>query len=69
MRENLMDSLVRSQVPAPSRTWWPCSRRRWPPCSRRRWLVMETIPMTSSFLLSRLMTMKARLTPKCSLMH
>merc|ERR1711970_55438 len=34
--------------------------------SRRRWPETETTPMTSSSRPSRLMTMKARLTPRCS---
>merc|ERR1712029_770196 len=34
--------------------------------SRRRWLEMEMTPTTSLFRLSRHMTWKARLTPRCS---
>merc|ERR1712194_1003415 len=56
--ENLTVSLARLEVPAPTTTW---SR-----CSRRRWLEMETTPMTSLSRLSRPMTWRARLTPRCS---
>merc|ERR1711887_130570 len=57
-RENSTVSLARLEVPAPMTTWSRCSRRRWPET--------ETTQMTSSSRPSRLMTMKARLTPRCS---
>merc|ERR1712106_624659 len=50
-------SLARLEVPAPTTTW---SR-----CSRRRWLEKETTLMTSLSRLSRPMTRRARLTPRC----
>merc|ERR1712080_353746 len=59
MSESELDgSWVRSADPAPATTW---SR-----CSQRRWQERVTTQMTWSFRLSRLTTMKARLTPRCS---
>merc|ERR1712203_381096 len=51
-------SSARSVVPAPTTTWSRCSRRRWPETA--------TTLTTSSSRPSRLTTLMARSTPRCS---
>merc|ERR1711939_1140923 len=59
MSEGELDGLLGEIGGAsPTTTWSRCSRRRWPET--------ETTLMTSLSRPSRLTTMKARLTPRCS---
>merc|ERR1712142_547256 len=59
MTEGELDELLGEiGAPAPTTTWSRCSRRRWPE--------RVTTPMTSSSRHSKLMTLRAKLTPRCS---